>query len=300
MKSKYPLLLSAIPKTALWGGQKLNRYYENCPYEKFSELWVLSVRPEDQCLIRNGAYAGQTLREYLETDAPFPLLIKFIDAADKLSVQVHPDDALAALDGDQGKTEMWYIMEAEEGAELIYGLKPGKTAADFKAAVEAGNVDAVLHHQPVKAGETYFIPAGMIHGIGAGILVAEIQQNSDLTYRVYDYDRVGADGKKRPLHIEKSIEAAKEFTPAQVEALQFEAGKEGIVNCCYFKVEEKAGGFSGNATDFEVLMVTEGSGTVAAGGEEVPLKAGECCYLPAGMGAYTVAGELKTLRVKVN
>lgn len=298
--NKYPLLLNSIPKTALWGGQKLNRFYENCPYEKFSELWVLSVRPEDQCVIRNGEYAGMTLREYLQTDAPFPLLIKFIDAADKLSVQVHPDDALAALDGDQGKTEMWYIMEAEEGAELIYGLKKGKTAADFKAAVAAGDVDSVLHHQPVKAGETYFIPAGMIHGIGAGILVAEIQQNSDLTYRVYDYDRVGPDGNKRPLHVEKSIEAAKEFTPETIKALQFEAGNDGIVNCCYFKVEEKQGAFSGSVTDFEVLMVTEGSGAITAGGVSHPLQAGECCYLPAGLGAYTVEGALKVLTVKEN
>ena len=301
MKNKYPLLLSSIPKTALWGGQKLNRYYENCPYEKFSELWVLSVREEDQCVIQNGSEKGKTLREYLGHNEPFPLLIKFIDAADKLSVQVHPDDEMGAKEGDQGKTEMWYIMEAEEGAELIYGLKEGKTAADFCKAVEAGNVDSVLHHQPVKAGETYFIPAGMIHGIGAGILVAEIQQNSDLTYRVYDYDRVGADGKKRPLHIEKSMAAAKDLTPADVERLQFEGGSEGIVNCCYFMVAQHDGAFKGCVKDvFEVLMVTSGCGRVTAGGETVELKAGQCCYLPENLGEYTVEGDLTLLRSHIN
>lgn len=300
MKNKYPLLVSAFPKTALWGGQKLLRFLPDCPYEKFSELWVLSVRDEDNCVIRNGPEAGKTLREYLQTDAPFPLLIKFIDAADKLSVQVHPDDALAALDGDQGKTEMWHILEAEEGAELIYGLKEGKTAADFCQAVKNGDVDSVLHHQPVKAGETYFIPAGMIHGIGAGILVAEIQQNSDLTYRVYDYDRVGADGKKRPLHIEKSMAAAKEFTADAVDALQFEAGKKGIVNCCYFGVDQKEGAFSGTADTFEILLVTGGNGTVTANGQEVPLTAGDCCYLPAGLGSFTVSGDLTVLHVWEN
>ncbi len=298
--TKYPLKLAPIAKTALWGGSKLRAIAPDAPFEKISEIWALSVRDDDNSVILNGPCKGLTLREALGHDRPFPLLIKFIDACDKLSVQVHPDDAAAALDGDQGKTEMWHILEAEPGAELIYGLKEGCTAADFKAAVAEKNVDRVLHHQPVQAGETYFIPAGMVHGIGAGILVAEIQQNSDLTYRVYDYDRIGADGKLRPLHTEKAMAVTKEFTAEETRALQFEAGETGIVNCNYFSVSRHDAPYEGKAEDFEILLITAGEGSITAGNETIPLKAGDCCYLPAGMGNYAISEGLTLLSAKEN
>ncbi|MBQ3085261.1 MAG: class I mannose-6-phosphate isomerase [Clostridia bacterium] len=297
---RYPLLLRPIAKTALWGGNRLRTIAPDAPFDKISEIWALSVRADDNSVILNGPHAGQTLREYLGHDRPFPLLIKFIDACDKLSVQVHPDDAAAALEGDQGKTEMWHILQAEPGAELIYGLKEGCTAADFKAAVAEKNVDRVLHHQPVKAGETYFIPAGMVHGIGAGILVAEIQQNSDLTYRVYDYDRIGPDGKLRPLHTEKAMEVTKEFTAEETHALQFEAGEAGLVNCRYFGVFRHDAPYTGNAEAFEILLVTDGAGYITYKNEKIPLKAGDCCYLPAEMGGYKISEGLTLLRAKEN
>jgi len=298
--NKYPLKLAPIAKTALWGGNRLRAIAPDAPFDTISEIWALSVRTEDNSVILNGPHAGRTLREYLGHDRPFPLLIKFIDACDKLSVQVHPDDAAAALEGDQGKTEMWHILKAEPGAELIYGLKEGCTAEDFKAAVRENNVDRVLHHQPVKAGETYFIPAGMVHGIGAGILVAEIQQNSDLTYRVYDYDRVGPDGKLRPLHTEKAMAVTREFTAEETRALQFEAGEAGLVNCKYFSVFRHDAPFEGNAESFEILLVTDGAGYITYQNEKIPLKAGDCCYLPAGMGNYVISEGLSLLLIKEN
>lgn len=296
--NKYPLKLAPIAKTALWGGNRLRPLAPEAPFDNISEIWALSVRDGDNSVILNGPHAGLTLREYLGHDRPFPLLIKFIDACDKLSVQVHPDDAAAALDGDQGKTEMWHILHAEPNAELIYGLKEGYTTADFKAAVNEKNIDSVLHHQPVHAGETYFIPAGMVHGIGAGILVAEIQQNSDLTYRVYDYDRIGADGKPRPLHTEKAMTVTKKFSAEEIRALQFEAGCDGIVNCKYFSVSRRDAPYSASATNFEILLITDGAGFITCNGDAIPLKGGDCCYLPAEMGNYVISKGLTLLQIK--
>ncbi len=293
-QNKYPLLLAPIAKTALWGGQKLKRLAPDCPYDKIGEIWALSVRSGNDSRILNGPEAGKTLGEYLDTDAPFPLLIKFIDAAQKLSIQVHPDDAMAAEEGDLGKTEMWYILEAEEGAELIYGLAPGKTAEDFRRAAAGGEIESVVRRQPVRAGETYFIPAGLIHGIGGGILLAEIQQNSDLTYRAYDYGRIGADGKPRPLHLEKASMAVRAFDDAAIRAIRFSRGEEGLANCPFFRVEKKTAPFTGRADSFAILLVLSGSGAV----DQVPLAAGNCCYLPAGMGRYDVTENLEFLLIK--
>lgn len=299
---KYPLLIQYIPKTALWGGTKLHaRYQKVAPFEKISETWELSVREQDDCLIRNGEYEGMTLGTYLgDAHKPFPLLIKFIDANDKLSVQVHPDDAYAALDNDLGKTEMWYILEAEEGANLIYGLKEGATSEDFKAAVKAGKIEEVLNHQPVAAGETYFIPAGMVHGIGKGILVAEIQQSSDLTYRVYDYDRRDAAGNLRELHVEKAMDVTRPFTKEDVDAVRFAKGVQGLANCPYFFTDKKTAPFKGETKEYEILLFIAGSGEILFNGERIPVKAGDCCYLPDDMGAYEIKGETDFLFVKEN
>ncbi len=283
--------LKPIPKTALWGGFSLQQYLkEQAPFHKISELWMLSVREQDQSLIDRGTHAGEPLAEQ-GVKQPFPLLIKWIDARDKLSVQVHPDDLLAAAEGDQGKTEMWYILDAEPGAELIYGLKPGLTKADLQTAMEEGRIGDVLHHQPVKKGETYFIPAGMIHGIGAGILIAEIQQNSDITYRLYDYDRTDASGNKRPLHQKKGLAAVKIFTEEEQISIRFARGKQGLVNCPYFYVGAEKAPYQGYAEPFTVLLATEGEGAV--NGE--PFRQGECCYIT---GTFEVTGNIEFLEIK--
>ncbi|PWM41624.1 MAG: mannose-6-phosphate isomerase [Clostridiales bacterium] len=299
---KIPLLLSYLPKTALWGGGQLQALFQKeSPFEKLSETWELSVREGNDSRILNGPDQGKTLREYLgPAHRPFPLLIKFIDAADRLSVQVHPDDAYAAREHDQGKTELWHILRAKPGAEIIYGLREGAGPAAFKEALQAGRLDTVLHHQPVSAGETYFIPAGMVHGIGAGIVVAEIQQNSDLTYRVYDYGRRDQNGRLRPLQIDQALSVIRPFTPEQIRAIQFARGETGLANCPYFSVELLHAPVAGRADRFTVLLATGGSGAIIKGGCRLPLQAGNCCFLPDQMGDYEINGDLTFLKVKEN
>ena len=229
--NKYPLKISYITKSAIWGGTKLKTDWGKVSdLDCVAESWELSVREKEMATILNGEYSEMTLGEYIKVcgndsvsdvydGGRFPLLIKYIDACDKLSVQVHPDDVYAGeVENDSGKTEMWYIVDAAEGAEIIYGIKESVSESDFEKAVRQGNIDSVLEHHPVKAGETYFIPSGMLHAIGAGIVIAEIQQNSDLTYRVYDYERRQKDGSLRELHVDKSIDVTRKFTEEEINA----------------------------------------------------------------------------------
>ena len=243
----YPYLLSSVLKSPIWGGTHLIREWgKQTEKDTVGESWELTVRADAASCICNGCYAGKTVQELIDVDPTvvmgassyiggvFPLLVKLIDAGDRLSVQVHPDDAYAArVENDRGKTEMWYIVDAEEGAEIICGLREGVSHADFEKAIADRTLDAVLHHQPVHAGETYFIPAGLPHAIGGGILIAEIQQNCDLTYRVYDYDRRQKDGTLRELHVEKALDVIRGFEKEEIEALQYartdaSAAKDGV------------------------------------------------------------------------
>ena len=202
----YPLKLKPAVKEIIWGGDKLKTAYgKEAPFDKLAESWELTVRPDGMNVIENGEYAGMTLGEYIEKagnsviaagyDADrFPLLIKFIDARDRLSIQVHPsDDYALANENEYGKTEVWYIVEADEGAELVFGLSRDYTKEAFDKAVAENTVETLLNRVKVHAGEVYFIPSGLVHAIGAGILICEIQQNSNVTYRVYDYGRLGKD-----------------------------------------------------------------------------------------------------------
>lgn len=312
MSYLYPLKLTYIDKTALWGGDLLKQKYgKPSAHEKLSETWELTVRPDAVNQIANGEYAKKTLADYFAAHPdtlgkfagkPFPLLIKFIDANDCLSVQVHPDDAYAARQNDQGKTEMWYIVEATEGAELIYGLSDGCTAEEFARAIREGKTEEAVRRVKVKAGECYFIPSGMLHAIGAGILIAEIQQNSDLTYRVYDYNRRGADGKLRPLHIEDAAAVTRPFTEEEINAIRFENGKsEGsLADCRYFRVEHRR--VSGEDTisvpddTFLSVLCLDGEGSL--GGE--PICRGDSYLLPCGLEKVTVTGNLELILSKPN
>ncbi|MBE6600202.1 MAG: mannose-6-phosphate isomerase [Ruminococcaceae bacterium] len=226
---------------------------------------------------------------YTEIGEDFPLLIKFIDAKEKLSVQVHPE----------GKTEMWYVIKAEEGAELILGLADGVTKDEFKKAVESGDPMPLLNRIKVHSGETYFIPAGLVHAIGGGILVAEIQQNLDITYRLYDY------GRGRELHTEKAFCAMREFSEKDIEDMQFSRGKtdpECTVNCEYFSVfkidlngERK---FCPEST-FHSLLCIQGSADIVCNNEKYPLTAGDCYILPQGVDEYTLFGAAQILLSKI-
>jgi mannose-6-phosphate isomerase len=210
----------------IWGGRRLADILGKTlpPDTRIGESWELADHPNGRSRVADGPLAGQTLREVLERHGPeilgrasparawaarFGLLIKFIDATDRLSVQVHPDDAYASahVPGESGKTECWVVVHAEPGAWLINGLKPGTTRDRFADALKKGRIEELLVQRPVKAGDFVWVPAGTVHAIGPGIVLAEVQQNSDLTYRVYDWGRVGLDGKPRPIQVAEALES---------------------------------------------------------------------------------------------
>ena len=258
MESKlYPMKLLGVTRSPIWGGTRLCRAYGKASNAApVGESWELTVRHDAVCLVENGAYAGERLDALIDRlaqaltggafgSSDFPLLIKLIDADAPLSVQVHPDDPYAArVERDRGKSELWYIVEAEEGAEIIFGLCDGVDSDGFAKALADGTLKSVLKHQPVRAGEAYFIPAGMAHSIGRGILIAEIQQNCDLTYRIYDYGRRDANGKLRELHIEKALEVVRPFTDAEINAMRYaracreERGGELLAASEFFRVKK--------------------------------------------------------------
>ena len=321
MKHLYPLKLSYVTKSPLWGGKRLLQGWSIAAagQHTIGEAWMLTVREKDMSVIQNGALAGMTMKDYIASygngvvgtsydGGAFPLLIKLIDATDRLSVQVHPDDDYAArVENDRGKTEMWYIVEADEGAEIIYGLKDGMSAEQFRTAVREGRLSETMHHCPVKAGETYFIPSGMLHAIGAGILIAEIQQNCDLTYRVYDYDRRQPDGSLRELHVEKALDVTVPFSDAQVDAIRYEAGAPEsdatLAHCRYFKTVKHD--VNGEATltvgkaSFAFLLCLDGEGTIRYNGKSYPICRGEGYYLPADLGEVALTGNMTLLSAQM-
>ena len=315
MNALYPIKLTYITKSPLWGGRRLlDGWGMKAEADTVGEAWMLSVRQKEMSVIENGDFAGKTMQAYINEcgssvigttyeGGDFPLLVKLIDACDKLSVQVHPNDDYAArVENDRGKTEMWYIVEADEGAEIIYGLKDGMTAEEFRAAVREGKLADTMYHCPVHAGETYFIPSGMLHAIGAGILIAEIQQNCDLTYRVYDYERRGADGSLRELHVDKALDVTVPFTEEEVNAIRYEAGAadvETLAHCRYFKTDKLTVTAQTTLTvderSFAFLLALEGEGTVTAGGMTCPVARADGYYLPAGVGEVTLDGSMTVL-----
>ena len=215
----YPFTFGPLFKERVWGGRRLETlYHKPLPAGvPIGESWELSDRPGDVSVITSGPLAGKDLRWLMEHHGAellgeakpyagrFPLLIKLLDAQEKLSLQVHPPAERAAALGGEPKTEMWYIADAAPGAELFVGLKRGTTRQDFEQKLQAGNVEECFHRVPVKAGDAMFLPSGRVHAIGAGLVIFEIQQNSDTTYRVYDWGRVGLDGKPRQLHVSESL-----------------------------------------------------------------------------------------------
>ncbi len=318
-KKIYPLTFSPVFRDYIWGGRNLETMLgRDLPPGIIAESWEISGHPSSPTRADNGPLAGQTLLEIMNSlgrdlvgqrsqamlaRGKFPLLIKLLDANQPLSVQVHPDDAYANRyeNGELGKTEMWYILHAEPGAYLIYGLKPGVTPDSFRQAIEAGTLETCLHQLPVEAGDTVFIPAGSIHAIMAGIVLAEIQQNSDTTYRVYDWNRVGADGQARPLHLDKAIDV---INFAQIEPGRFQPQlleenddlcRESISTCPYFNVErvtlpKEGAKFKGHCdgSTFEIWGLMAGQGRVAWVGEPLELSAVRFTLLPAVLGHFEI------------
>ncbi|MHC4482947.1 MAG: type I phosphomannose isomerase catalytic subunit [Planctomycetota bacterium] len=312
----YPLKLRPIYQKRIWGGQKLRKIFgKDIPKgERIGESWELADLPDDKSVIANGMLAGKTLGSIIEKypeeitgdedfSGSFPLLIKFLDAEDVLSVQVHPDaETCARMGKGDAKTECWYIIAAEPNAVIYKGLKKGVSKEQFAEAIKKDDIAELLERVPVEAGECHFLPAGTAHSIGAGNLIAEIQTPSDTTYRVFDWNRVDDAGKPRPLHIEEALESIN-FEVCGDELPVTTMGR--LADCEYFKIDK-----GHQAEGCELLLAPEkmkvqiiltGFGTaLGANGTLVDFKAGDCLLVPASYeGAMRFAGDTQYLTVTV-
>ena len=302
----YPLKFQTIFKTVVWGGEKIAPFKGvETDQHNIGESWELSGVKGNESVVAEGALAGKTITElaaeykgcllgekvYARTGTEFPLLIKFIDARDDLSIQVHPDDELAGArhNGSKGKTEMWYVVQADEKAHLMSGLTRHITPEEYAAKVEDNTITDVLHDYNVSAGDVFFLPAGRIHSIGTGCFIAEIQQTSDITYRIYDFGRVGLDGKPRELHTELS-KAAIDYTVLDDYKTAYEEVKNAeneIVSCEYFTTSlfdlDQPVSVPVKANDsFMIVICIGGNGTLTdSEGNAVTLRQGETVLVPA-------------------
>jgi mannose-6-phosphate isomerase len=319
----YPLKFEPIFKDYLWGGRNLARFGKKLPSTGIvAESWEVSGHATGPSVICNGVFAGRRLTdligEYpaevlggnvlLKYDVKFPLLVKLIDANQQLSVQVHPDDAYAlTVESDFGKHEIWYIIEAKPGAQIIYGLLPGTTKTEFIRRIETDQVESCLRYIKVRAGDVIDIPPGTVHALGGGIILAEIQQNSNATYRVYDYHRVDATGRERPLHIDKALEVI-DFTAGQGGKASQGAGvvlapgviKTTLARNAHFQVDcLQIRGAVSETTDgerFYIYTVLAGKGVITWAQGELQIKRGESALIPAALGQYQLSGSLRTLK----
>lgn len=294
-------------KRIRWGGTRLGTTLRKRlgPETDYAESWEIADHGEDQSIVNTSYFAGSTLRNLLQDSNAailgrhagrdqFPLLIKFLDASDRLSVQVHPDDVQAKTydPNENGKTEAWVIIDAEPGSRVYAGLKTGVTAETMRTAIDAGNLEDCLHSFEVSVGDCVFIPAGTVHAIGEGILLAEVQQSSDMTFRLYDWDRVGADGQPRELHIENAIACTNfEIGPVNCQVPQpIEHGHE-LASCEYFSIRRYSGAGQVPIPDderFHILLSLAEAATVTVGPEVEPLNFGQTLLLPAEHQAATI------------
>lgn len=297
---KTPLKLKPVTKQIIWGGTRLAREYgKGVPGEKIAESWELTCRDDGDNIISGGEYDGKPFSEYLKKNPDavgtkykgdrFPLLIKLIDAEADLSIQVHPDDKYAREHTTElGKTEMWYIVDAAPDAHIIYGMKEKYPREVVEKAITDGTLESLMNYVPVKKGETYFIPSGTVHAICRGILIAEIQQNSNITYRVYDYNRRQPDGSLRKLHIEDALNVIETVDPA---AVPYEKGGDVVAKCRYFtvhKYENTEKELVAGEGSFIHLLAVDGSAKISCGGADYPLARGEGLFIPAGLGAFSL------------
>ncbi|MBR1509430.1 MAG: class I mannose-6-phosphate isomerase [Bacteroidales bacterium] len=301
----YPLKFEPILKTIVWGGEKIAPYKGiETTQSHIGESWELSGVAGNESIVSEGPLKGRSIASlvkeykgelvgkhvYENTADEFPLLIKFIDAQKDLSIQVHPNDELAAErhNGSKGKTEMWYVVAADPGAHLLAGLKEKITPEEYAAKVADGSITDVLARYDVKPGDVFFLPAGRIHAICSGCFIAEIQQTSDITYRIFDYNRPGLDGKPRQLHTEQAKDAIDytvypdyrtEYSPEENEEVE-------LVNCRYFttSVYDLSLPFAKDLSSidsFMVVMCLSGEGSMEVDGEAVSLRQGETVLIPA-------------------
>jgi mannose-6-phosphate isomerase len=323
-----PFLLKPAGQDYLWGGSRLNDdFSKGIDLSPLAETWECSTHPDGPSIVASGEHKGETLSEviknhpeYLGThpksEGELPILIKFIDAKNDLSVQVHPDDEYARTheNGQLGKTEMWYVLDATSDAKLIYGLNHDTDKETMRKGIEQGTLGKYLQKVRIKKDDLFYIKAGTIHAIGAGALIAEIQENSNLTYRLYDYDRIDKNGNKRALHIDKALEVANlkaSTEPRQpMRVLKYRQGcaSELLCRCEYFEVNRMIVNtercrqmveYQADSTSFRVLLCTDGCGSIHFGnGEYLSFFKGDCIFAPANSVAIKIHGKAQFLDVR--
>ena len=323
-----PFLLRPAGKDYLWGGNRLrDDFSKDMEESPLAETWECSTHPDGPSIVASGKFEGMTLREVLKshpeflgthpkTDGELPILIKLIDAKKDLSVQVHPTDdyAMHHEKGQLGKTEMWYVLDAVKDATLVYGFRHDMDKKTVRKSIEEGTVEKYLQKVPVKKNDLFYIEAGTVHAIGAGTLIAEIQENSNLTYRMYDYDRVDKDGKKRDLHIEKALEVANLKSSAEprqpLRVLHYRRGcaSELLCRCRYFEVYRmlinteccrSLVSYRADNESFRVLLCTEGCGLVSFDeNRSLRFFKGDCIFIPADSVEMKIHGRAQFLDVR--
>ncbi len=325
MSGNLPFLLKPAAKSYLWGGSRLNDDFGKAiPLSPLAETWECSTHPDGPSVL---AETGESLAavlaahpEYLGTHPlkttggrpELPILVKLIDAKADLSVQVHPDDAYAlAHENSLGKTEMWYVLAAKKDASLVYGFNRDMDEATVRRALEEGRITQYLNRVPVHKDDVFYIEAGIVHAIGAGALIAEIQENSNITYRLYDYDRKDKCGKKRPLHVDKALRVAQlrsSAAPRQpMRRLRFHRGRanELLTRCKYFQVERmllntegrRLAAVQSGSNSFHVLLCTDGCGVLFGEGVMLNFFKGDCIFVPANSVPLQLHGKAQLLNI---
>jgi len=321
-----PFMLRPSGKDYLWGGRRLNDEFEkNIQMSPLAETWECSTHPDGASYVVGGEYDGMELAqviqahpEYLGThpqsQGELPILIKFIDAKRDLSVQVHPTDEYAQNheNGQHGKTEMWYVLDASSDAKLVYGFQQNTDEETVRKAIAEGKIMNYLQQIPVQKDDVFFIEAGTVHAIGEGCLIAEIQENSNLTYRMYDYDREDKNGNKRSLHIDKAMEVANFQSSAEpkqpLRVLKYKQGvaSELLCRCKYFEVyrmlvnteRRQVVKYGADEVAFRVLLCVNGCGSITAEAELLQFYKGDCIFVPANSKMLTIHGTATFLDVR--
>ena len=325
MNKNIPFILQPAAQDYLWGGSRLNDdFNKSIALSPLAETWECSTHPDGisyvpsyhcfltELLKDHPEYLGTHVLQITEGRPELPILIKLIDAKQDLSVQVHPDDEYAmCVEGELGKTEMWYVLAARKDAELVYGFKEDMDASGVRAAVQDGSIEQYLNHVPVHKDDIFFLEAGTVHAIGAGCLIAEIQEASNITYRFYDYDRVDKYGKKRKLHLDKALEVAdlkSSAAPRQpMRVLKYQNGSasELLTRCRYFQVERLLlntenrilAGFQTGDNSFHALLCVDGCGTLLGENVVINFFKGDCIFVPADSIPLKLHGKAQILNV---